>query len=278
MTDTKLVLNGRIAGMKNDDYHAAPGISKSHLDEIAGRSPMHYWEKYLNPKREPEVKTPALLLGQAIHTAMIEPDLFASKCIVGLDIPRRSNADKATHAAFAYEHREKTIIEKEEYDICLRIRDVAHNHPIASGLLSGGSAEDAFFADDPETGELIKCKTDYLSGDGTTIIDIKSAADASPFGFGKAAGNYRYDVAVPWYMDVIRACTDIRPKLWVWIAFEKEAPFAMGIYYATPEQIHAARPVARRDFKRILRAKAENDFPDYGAEVLPLSLPGWIKR
>jgi exodeoxyribonuclease VIII len=271
-------LKGRIAGMKNEDYHAAPGISKSHLDEIAGRSPMHYWAKYVDPNREPEVQTPALALGQAIHSAILEPDLFSSKFVVGLDLARRSNADKAAHAAFAFENKDKTIVDADDYEVCLKIRDVVHNHPIASGLLQGGSAEDAFFADDPETGALIKCKTDYLSGDGEMVIDVKSTIDASPFGFGKQAGNFRYDIAPAWYMDVIDKAIGARPKNFVFLAFEKEAPWAMGIYYVSEEQIDAARRVARQDFKRILRAKAENDFPDYGNEVLPLSLPGWIKR
>lgn len=271
-------LEGCIAGMKNEHYHASPGISKSHLDEITGRSPMHYWAKYLDPNREPERQTPATALGQAIHSAILEPDDFVSRFAIGLDLPRRSNADKATHAAFAFQNKDKTILDKEDYDACVRVRDVAHRHPIASGLLQGGTAEESFYAVDAESGELVKCRTDYMSGNREMIVDVKSAEDASPFGFGKAAGNYRYDVAVPWYLDVIAAATDYQPKHWVWVVFEKVWPYAIGIYYATPEQIHAARGVGRRDFKRILRAKAANEFPDYGNEVLPLALPGWIKR
>src|SRR3546814_1967815 len=80
--------------ISNDDYHAGPGISKSHLDSIApelGQAPLHYWHKYVNPERERAEPTAAMVLGTAIHTAILEPDLLNQTVVAGLDIPRRSN-------------------------------------------------------------------------------------------------------------------------------------------------------------------------------------------
>lgn len=278
--------------MTNEEYHAAPGVSKSHLDVINGKSLMHYWHKYLNPEREAEKTTPAKMLGTAIHSVVLEPDLFTSGYVPNPGIERRSNAGKAEYAAFVKENEGKLILEDEDYQRCLQIRDAVHRHPVARGLLSGGKAEQTFFALDPDTGELVKCRYDYLLDGGSMAVDVKSTEDASPIGFGKSAANYRYDLQPPWYFDILDILYGEVPKAWAFLAFEKDPPYAIGIYYARQEQMIVARDTARRDFMRIVTAKrmwAEaqkadpaallNDFwPDYGAEILPLQLPSWTKR
>ncbi len=57
--------------MENADYHAHPAISKSHLDLIA-RSPLHYWARYIDPKRVIPEPTPAMRIGSAVHTHVLE--------------------------------------------------------------------------------------------------------------------------------------------------------------------------------------------------------------
>ena len=55
----------------NDAYHAGPGVSKSHLDLIAKKSPLHYWDRYINPDREPEEKTVPMIFGQVFSSGYI---------------------------------------------------------------------------------------------------------------------------------------------------------------------------------------------------------------
>jgi len=150
-----------------------------------------------------------------------------------------------------------------------------HLHPVAAGLLQGGKAEQSFYAIDKETGELIKCRTDYLAGD--IIVDVKTTDDASPAGFGKSAANYRYPLQVAWYHDVLDAAFVEHPAHWVFLAVEKEPPYAIGLYFAQPEDIVRARPAGRRDFLRIVEHKRSGEWPDYGVEALPLQLPSWWK-
>ena len=75
----------------NDQYHGGPGVSKSHLDAIAGASPLHYWHKYINPNRERAEPSQALIMGSAIHSIVLEPDLFTGEYItVPEDAPKRA--------------------------------------------------------------------------------------------------------------------------------------------------------------------------------------------
>lgn len=259
----------------NEQYHSGPGISKSHLDCIAGKSPRHYWHRYLNPDREPEEPTPAKILGTAIHSIILEPDLFESGYVPNPGIERRSNAGKAEYAAFLAEHRGKVILSDEDYQKCLAIRDAVHLHPVVSGLLTGGKAEQSFYAIDKETGELTKCRTDYLHDSGNMIVDVKSTEDASLAGFAKSAANYRYPHQVAWYWDVLDSAFGEHPQHWVFLAVEKEPPYALGIQFAQHDDVARARQACRRDLMRIVQHKRAGAWPDYAIEALPLTMPTW---
>lgn len=259
----------------NEQYHSGPGVSASHLHTIAGKSPRHYWAKYIDPDRERTPPTPAMVLGSAIHSIVLEPDLFPAEYVANPGIERRSNAGKAEYAAFEAEHRGKTVLSDEDFQTCLAIRDAVHRHPLAAGLLRGGKAEQSFYGIDAETGELIKCRTDYMHDSGAMIVDLKSTEDASPDGFGKSAANFRYPVQVAWYHDVMDAAFGEHPEHWVFMAVEKKPPYAIGLYFAQREDVERARLAARRDFMRIVECKRAGAWPDYGVEALPLSLPAW---
>lgn len=264
--------------ISNDDYHAGPGISKSHLDVIAEKSPLHYWYKYINPDRVRDEPTPDMKLGSAIHSAILEPDLFESDYIVSPAFNRRTKEGRALAAEFEEENAGKTVLTLDDYEICLAIRDRVYKHPIASGLLSGGKAEQSFYAIDPETGELIKCRFDYLHESGAAAIDVKSTLDASPAGFAKSCANFRYDIQPAWYFDILDLLYGEVPEHWIFLAFEKKPPYAIGVYYVTPEIIDRARIAARRDFLRIVECKRNNHWPDYGEEAMPLEMPRWLNR
>lgn len=276
----------------NDQYHGGPGVSKSHLDAIAGASPLHYWHKYINPNRERAEPSQALIMGSAIHSIVLEPDLFTGEYItVPEDAPKRAtkaqiNAKKPSPdavasieywTAFEKENAGRIILEPDDYQTCLNIRDVVYRHPVAAGLLSGGKAEQSFYAIDKETGELIKCRTDYMHDSGAMIVDLKSTEDASPDGFGKSAANFRYPIQTAWYYDVLDQAFGERPEDWVFLAVEKKPPYAIGVYFIEADHVARARIAARRDFLRIVEHKRANHWPDYGSVPLPLALPAWSK-
>lgn len=262
----------------NDEYHSGPGVSKSHLDTIATGSPRHYWHKYLNPQRVRQPPTPEMIMGTAVHTAVLEPDLFPSEVIQSPGFDRRTKIGKAEHEAFHKEHAGKIILDPDDYAICLAIRDAVYQHPVAAGLLRApGKAEQSFYAIDPETGELIKCRPDYLHDSGELIVDLKTTKDASPAGFGRSAANLRYPVQTAWYNGVLDTLYGEHPETWVFLAVEKEPPYAIGLYYVEPEDIERARIAARRDLLTIAHHKRTGEWPDWGLNPMPLELPAWTK-
>jgi exodeoxyribonuclease VIII len=266
--------------MTNDEYHAALGVSKSHLDFVADNGLRKYWFKYRAPldQRIVQKQTPAKILGNAIHCAVLQPDLLRSLYIADPGIDKRSNAGKAEWAGFCAEHAAKTILKDEDFQTVLAVRDAVQRHPVARGLLAGCRFEQPVFAIDPETGELVKCQVDALHEGGNHIVDVKSTDDASPNGFGKSAFNYRYDWQPPFYQDVLDAAFGEHPPHWVFMAVEKEPPYEIGLYFIDPDQVERGRLQAREQFMRIVNASRVNEWPGFGDEVQPLSLPTWTRR
>jgi exodeoxyribonuclease VIII len=261
----------------NDEYHDGPGISKSHLDAIASKSPMHYWHKYINPDREPRETTAAMNMGTAVHTAILEPDLLGSTIVQAPEVNKRTNAGKAEFEAFCNANKDKVIITASEYEAVQQIRDAVHRHPVASSLLMGGRSEQSVYAIDKETGELIKCRIDFLHNSGAYTLDVKTTDDSGPNGFGKSCANYRYPVQTAWYNRVMDTAFGEHPEQWIFLAVEKEPPYAIGIYVADYIDTARAAIAAQRDFERIIKHRRSGHWPDYGAEPLPLVLPSWAK-
>lgn len=264
--------------MTNEEYHNSPGVSKSHLDWIApelDRTPLHYWNKYINPEREPEEQTLATQIGSATHIAILEPDLLHRHVVRGLDVERRSTADKFAWAQFEEENMGKIILKPDIYERVLRIRDTVHRHPQIAPLLRNLKTEQTFFARDPETSELIKCRFDGLAANGEYSLDIKTTESASQKAFARSAANYRYDVQTPWYEDILDILYGEHPPVWIFVAIEKTPPYACGIHYATDHSRRVGREKARENLRLIANCRAHNSWPDFAIDPLPLELPRW---
>lgn len=267
-------------GISNADYHGGPGISKSGLDLIA-KSPLHYWAGYLDPNREPRKETPAMALGTAIHTLILEPQTYGDRYMVmpeGID--RRTKAGRELYEALIAEAAENdaTLISQADHETAMRVAQSATNHPVAKELLMFGQAEQSVFWTDPDTGVLCKCRPDWLlGGENPAILDIKSSRDASPDGFQRSAWSYRYYVQAAWYLDGIEAATGLKPDSFMFLAVETTSPYASAYYYADDAMIAAGRT----EYKRCLEIYAEcverGEWPGYAAKLLPLSVPRWAQ-
>ncbi len=285
-----LVRLGLVHGLSNEAYHAAPGVSKSGLDRLA-RSPAHY-QAYLDEERK---ETPALRFGRLIHAAILEPDALML-ATVPADAPprptsRQINAKKSSPDSVAAiewwrEFDEAnagcTVVSAAEGEQIRRIQDSIYRHTTARELLEspGHSEVSAWFYDqdrDGATGELCRCRPDRLMEDGD-ILDLKSCEDASQAGFAKSAAKYRYHVQAAFYLDGMAATIGHKDKNFGFIAFEKEAPFAVAVYVLRPQDVEIGREEYRRNLATLAQCKINRQWPGYPDKIQYLSLPGWARR
>jgi hypothetical protein len=264
--------------MNNTDYHAHAAISKSHLDQVA-RSPLHYWARYLDPNRVVPEPTPAMAIGSAVHTHVLELDQWDARYVSAPDgIDRRTKAGKAEWEAFTTAATGRTVLPKADADLVMRMAHSVFSHPAAAMLLAlPGKAETTHMWTDAATGLQCKCRPDWLTDDGCLLVDLKTTEDASARGFAKSIAQWRYHVQASWYLDGIEQATGTRPEQFLFLCVEKKAPYAVAVYAADAEMIAAGAQTAARDLDVLATCKAANAWPGYSDQIEPISLPPWMR-
>jgi len=264
--------------MDNATYHAHPAVSKSHLDQIA-RSPLHYWARYLDPKREVPAPTPAMRLGTAVHTLTLEADTWEQRYVVAPQVDRRTKAGKEAWAEFEAEAGERELISAEDRTIVSRMAEAVWSHPAAAMLLHWqGKAETTHMWMDEPSGLQCKCRPDWLTNDGCLIVDLKTTeADASPQCFRKSIANFRYHTQAAWYLQGVEYATGTRPDQFIFVVVEKKPPHAVAVYAADQEMIEIGGQHARRDLMRLAECHKNGRWPGYSEEIEMIGLPAWMR-
>ena len=213
--------------MTEKEYRAHPAISRSALWEIR-KSPAHF--RY---KQEHEIEpTPALIFGQLFHLITLQPELFDEQFVIEPEINKRTNEGKQAYIDFVASANGKTVVTYEMVSQALEMAQSVYDNELAFSLLKG-EVEKPFFWTDELTGEPCKCRTDVIKeiSDQQIIVDLKSCNDASNDAFIRDALKYGYDVQDAMYTEGVKANTG-KDSLFVFIAVEKEPPYAVNIIQA----------------------------------------------
>ncbi len=271
--------------LTNEEYHAHNAVSKSRLDVI-DRSPAHYYYQYLSGKYE-RSSTKTFDIGGAAHKLILEPHEFAKEFVaVPKTAPKRPsvtqlNAAKpspSTVAAiqwweqFNTTHAGKTQISANDMAEITAIYDSVYRHKAANWLLKEGIAEASIFFTEPETGIECKARPDFFNSD-SFIVDVKTTVNASPSAFGWSALKYRYQVQAAFYMDAFYHKFGEYPAGFVFIAIEKEPPYAVAAYMTTPDMLERGGAAYMRNLQTLRRCLENNEWPAYGELVTDMRFP-----
>jgi hypothetical protein len=248
--------------LSNEQYHADPAVSASHLHAVA-KSPYHYWSRYLDPKRSAPEPTAAMRLGSLVHCAVLEPGELAGR--YGVCGPRNTKAGKEQAADMAAAGIE--AVTGSDMELALAMADAVRSHQAAAELLRNGKAEQSFWWDDAATGLRCKCRPDWY--DGATVVDLKTTTDAGP-GFARSVATFRYHVQASHYLAGLHGA-----ERFVFLTVEKTAPYAVAVYELDAAALAAGDELRQRDMRVIADCQATKEWPGYGDTCQPLSLPSW---
>lgn len=271
--------------MSNTDYHNSAAIGSSMLKELR-KSPLHCWDAYINPDRERKAATPAMQIGTCFHTMLLEPET-ASKVftIVPEGIDRRSKEGKALFAEI--DASGVIPLKKDDHDRLAKMVESAKAHPVTSVVLSQqGLVEASLVWTETTTGLNMTCKMrpDFHvppceAFPNGLIVDLKSAAEADYDGFSRAAFNMGYYIQSAWYTSGFMAYYGTsEPPAFLFLAVEKERPFACAWYAADQDMIELGNSENTRLLHLFAECASSNHWPGYPTDVRPLSLPAWAKN
>ena len=252
----------------NAEYHG----KKTHLSSTNVRTFNKNKKQFKYGLTHELVKqTKAMADGTAVHSFFLEKDKFNTDYVTKpADIKLNTKVGKE----WAQEHQGKIIIDFEFSNNLLEMEKSFMDSPAKLIYDNKGQTELSYFWDDLQ---LVKgkCRPDWISDDGSIVVDIKTTTDASPKGFQKSISNWGYHLQLGWYIRGLRKL-GLPAKEFIFIAIEKTPPFSVGVYRADQEMINFAMNKLDEIVPEINQALASQEFPDYTPEITSIGLPPWM--
>lgn len=269
-------MNGTKRHQTAKEYHAAPGASASRLRKFEV-SPAHMkWAM-----DHPAPPTPAMVIGSAVHTAVLEPDLLDQEWGRIPDGDGRSKAVKDAKAKLTELYGADRILKPEAFDTVIGMRDAVLGNELACQLLDNAETEASYYWTDAKSGVDCKARLDLIVGNPMLprwercVVDLKTTTDASPKEFQRSAYNMGYHLQMAHYLAASER------ERFVFIVVEREPPHCVAIY----ELDNDALALGEKDRAYLLHRWAmceeneavgfANPWPGFPVDVQELSLPRW---
>jgi len=256
-----------VTGMPNDEYHASEGISKSGLDKIA-RSPAHY--RYMEQKSQSR----AMVLGSAIHAAILEPARFAAEYVLLEDAKDRRCAEY--RRAIKEAREEHVLVAGEAEQVAGMIRQAEQNTELQAALKSEHWTELSAFVACPDTGVILRARFDLLTADGRSY-DLKKTRDARPAMFAKSVNEYRYHVQDAFYSRVYQLITGHPLQAFKFVAIEESKPHTCAVYELDEFSKMAGQFYSSRDLDTYAVCVNDDIWPHPQHDGV-ITLPGWAAK
>lgn len=231
--------------MTRDEYDEELCLNQSTIKAACEKSMMHAYMKLVNPT----APTPAMIIGKAMHSYILEPDtfydLFAEMPVTdgNAKVSRASAKGATVWDEWEDEHRGKHAIKKTDIHVLIAMRESVMRNKEAREMIENALAVEAsFFWEHPEFHFECKGQLDLLteSHGWTTVVDLKSCEDASPAGFEKAVANMSYMIQHPWYLDGLNEISNAEREF-RFIAIEKSYPYPCAVYQLDPLNVFEGR-------------------------------------
>lgn len=280
---------GLIRDMSFDEYLSIEAFSNSDMT-LLSRSAWHY------KNRLPKKPTRAMLRGTLAHCAQLEPNALHQRYVfVPSDAPRRpteaqwnaKNSNKDSMAAkewwseFLNGVGERELVTAEEFTVLQQQLAALAVEPELARMLATGFSECSVFWIDKETGVYCKARPDHVHTiDDRTVqlLDLKSTADESPNGFGRAAARLGYHRQAAHYTAGFTRATKMKVEAFVFGAVTSQPPVIAVPYVLTNEILSQANDERRELLELYARCKRENHWPTYGTGFQLLDFPAYAKK
>lgn len=254
---------GIYPGIDRETYDKIDALNFSVLEKMK-RSPAHCRAAQLDKAREP---TDALIIGNAMHVAVLEPDRFFARYAVW-DGGRRYGKewDKFKDKCAGLE-----ILTEDHYQLVKALASAVRADQFAGPLLRGGQAEVTLIW----VTAGIKCKgrIDYATA---CIADLKSTRDAEPEAFDRQSWNLSYHSRSAWYQDGLVAAGGMRLPYKL-VAVEKEEPHVVQVRPVDEDMLQLGRDEYLSLLQRYATCLRTNSWGGYSDGPMPLRPPRWAR-
>lgn len=279
--------------VEREDYAREPALNVSTL--LWSRYSQEHMRAALDGLIE-DTETRALVVGRAAHARLLEPHVYATEYMVSGPCQARLKTGKRAgdhcgcpgrnilngtwlcekHATAACD-RPDNVVSAEDAKMIEALYAKILKHKVVALVRQHGGYEASVIGD--MNGIRCKCRVDKLilgKPCPDTIVDLKTCelGGASPLAFSYAVKKYFYDVRAAFYVDLVKAATG-RDCEFIWIAIEKEYPFAVNVVRANPQTIEIGREKYTAYMEDYREAEATGVWPGYCEDIVAGGLPDY---
>lgn len=257
--------------LSNHDYHADKTHFSSSILKEALESAAHFKFNILQGNKVTDSDNKNFILGNAVHTIILEPHLFDEQYIV---VECDANKDgsipvKDLRMAISKHGEGKTFISQTQYNFAVKARENTLKYPDAAKLLfsTTGESEPSFFAKCDETGLQLKVRPDRIDLDNKFIVDTKTSYSADKYEFTKIIKYDRhYDLSAYMYVKQVYDLTGVICDYY-WHVIEKSDLCPVAIYKASQATLEDGKKKFFRACDNIKSALAMPDDVLYQNEI-----------
>jgi exodeoxyribonuclease VIII len=237
-------------------------LSVSALKAFA-KSPNHYLAYVSEGGRK---QTPAMLLGEMVHAAVLEPDEFHTRYqLTPENLDRRTKEGKETYHRLVQEANStgRKLVDYDAHVLATTVGAAvqASKHPVCQMLPK-------MLTEQTVEGELqgVPFKGIIDAIDQTTIIEVKTTTDASAAAFTRDCAKYDYHLQAAAYLQLTSLKMDF-----AWIVVETVEPFNVAVYRPHPHSIEMAGAY----LTDLIERWKEWDGSEGGYPEAMIQLPNW---
>lgn len=285
-----------------EEYRMVDALHISQLKPMA-RSAKHFKHDLDTPRTPSQ----AMILGTALHTAVLEPEKFAKEYIFIPDMPLRSKADKDAFKAVCLEivshrgldvagfegfsfHNEEgrtaffhaltkhgiTILPDSEMSRVLAMSRAIGEHSSAHFWINAkGQNEASGYWRDSQTGVLCCARFDKIvSEPQPVIVEIKTTQDAREEYFMRDFAKFGYGMQAAWYLWGAKTITG-KTHAHITIAVESEPPYGVAVYMLGDTSLEFMHAKNRSLLNKYAECKRSGIWPGYKDEIIAVDLKKW---
>ncbi len=239
---------------------------------IPPSTPAHYrWR--MDHQNDP---TPAMIFGSAVHALTLETAELA--------IFEGSAWNSVAGRKFLIEHDpdgdEAPILAKDVAAAKAMAYSLRH-HQIVAKALTNGRAEQAMFAQDPDTGIWLRGKLDYLQQavkDRLVITDVKTTQDAYFGEFSRSAAKLSYHVSDAHYARIVKLLGLAKRVTMIYATVESHPPYLVSVHQISDEDLRRGDELDQLAIRTFARCLETGDWPGYPNKINKLTLPVYAAR
>lgn len=262
--------------ISNEEYNNLVALNYSGLKELL-KSPLHY-QTYLKHGRK---QTEAMIFGEAMHTALLEPHLFSQKFYTAptCEDPREDGLPKKNTKEgkdlwnkITTEAQGKMVISNHQATHIKIMTDKLYSKRTTRELLNGGLSEQALIG---EIGGIkVKARADYIHPEKGFILDLKTTSEtASPDRFKYKIYTLGYHLQAAFYLKVanLEGCY----RDFYITAIETFPPFECKTYQLDFGALELGNTLVNKAITRYKECLEKNSWPGYEDNVEFVGIPGY---